>query len=70
MGRRTLFANSSIIRITPGVNVRIAAAPFLWAAPFPPQEETIVVVPFRQRHDYCFAVLVVESFFIHSQLDL
>ena len=34
LGWRTLFAHSSL-RITPGVNVWLAAAPFLWAAPFP-----------------------------------
>ena len=40
VGWRTPFADSSS-RITPGVNVRLAAAPFLWAAP------TLVTVPFR-----------------------
>ena len=32
-----------------------------------PEEEPLVTIHVRRRHDFCFAILVVESLFIHSQ---
>ena len=34
---------------------------------FPPEVETLVTLHFHPRHDSCFAVLLVERFFFHSQ---